>query len=111
MRLCVHLNYPTCCPLVRFSHIAPKGASKMLRATGHARMVSIQRARALCYAKAYLPCRINQTANWLSFAGLRGSSLLSVLRFPPSSQIMIIRIRFMVVGWLGTAKQSRAQLI
>ena len=28
--------YPTCCPLVRFS---PKGASKMLRATGHARMV------------------------------------------------------------------------
>ena len=26
--------YPTCCPLVRFSHI-----SKMLRATGHARMV------------------------------------------------------------------------
>ena len=27
--------YPTCCPLVRFSHIA----SKMLRATGHARMV------------------------------------------------------------------------
>ena len=31
-------RYPTCCPLVRFSHIA-KGASKMLRATGHARMV------------------------------------------------------------------------
>ena len=29
--------YPTCCPLVHFS---PKGASKMLRATGHARMVS-----------------------------------------------------------------------
>ena len=28
--------YPTCCPLVHFS---PKGASKMLRATGHARMV------------------------------------------------------------------------
>ena len=33
------LAYPTCCPLVRFSHIA-KGASKMLRATGHARMVT-----------------------------------------------------------------------
>ena len=31
------LRYPTCCPLVRFSH---KGASKMLRVTGHARMVS-----------------------------------------------------------------------
>ena len=29
--------YPTCCPLVRF----PKGASKMLRATGHARMVKL----------------------------------------------------------------------
>ena len=26
------MHYPTCCPLVRFS---PKGASKMLRATGH----------------------------------------------------------------------------
>ena len=34
-------GYPTCCPLVRFSHT--KGASKMLRATGHARMVT-QRA-------------------------------------------------------------------
>ena len=31
--------YPTCCPLIRFSHI-PKRASKMLRATGHARMVT-----------------------------------------------------------------------
>ena len=30
-------GYPTCCPLVRF----PKGASKMLRATGHARMVKL----------------------------------------------------------------------
>ena len=30
-------SYPTCCPLVRFS--LSKGASKMLRATGHARMV------------------------------------------------------------------------
>ena len=30
------MRYPTCCPLVRF----PKGASKMLRATGHARMVT-----------------------------------------------------------------------
>ena len=34
--------YPTCCPLICFSYIAllfshvPKGASKMLRATGHA---------------------------------------------------------------------------
>ena len=33
--------YPTCCPLVRFPHIAPEGASKMLRATGHARMVCL----------------------------------------------------------------------
>ena len=32
-------SYPTCRPLVRFFHIA-KGASKMLRATGHARMVT-----------------------------------------------------------------------
>ena len=31
--------YPTCCPLVRFSPKS-KGASKMLRATGHARMVN-----------------------------------------------------------------------
>ena len=32
-------TYPTCCPLVRFS----QGASKMLRATGHARMVMLTR--------------------------------------------------------------------
>ena len=51
------LCYPTCCPLVRFSHIGREGsnapregsdapregsdASKMLRATGHARMVTV----------------------------------------------------------------------
>ena len=35
-------SYPTCCPLVRFSHIG-EGASKMLRATGHASMVKAQR--------------------------------------------------------------------
>ena len=28
------IDYPFC-PLVRFSHIAPKGASKMLRATAN----------------------------------------------------------------------------
>ena len=43
-------RYPTCCPLVRFSHIMYKGASKMLRATGlvkPARLHFARTARAL----------------------------------------------------------------
>ena len=52
------LTYPTCCPLVRFSHIA----SKMLRATGHARMV-------IAYQRLdrEIPCRGERLDNMVDY--------------------------------------------
>ena len=64
-------RYPTCCPLVRFPHMLPKGASKMLRATGHARMVTCASRRtatrgAARKAKVRLSDQVYRAARLLS---------------------------------------------